>query len=410
MRDGKDGIPAWLVLMGLLTMTAPLAIDMYLPAFADMAVALSADGGAVERTLAIYLIGMALGQLAYGPISDRFGRKPPLYFGLAVFTLASAGCALAPSIDQLIFWRAVQALGGSACMVVPRAVIRDHYNTQGAARAMSLLLLITGAAPLLAPTLGAQVLIFASWRAIFWFLAAVGAALLVGLHWGMQETLDRTQAPSLSLRSLAQTYGQLLTHRQFITMATAGGLGTGGLFAYLTGSPRVLLEVYGVSPPSYALLFALNALALIVGAQINARLLRKHQPGFILRHALIAWVLISGATILATAFDRLALWGLMASLMGYMACQGFIGSNASALALMRQGRRLGAASALLGTLQFMLGAIAGLLVSLWRTDNALNLVVVMGLCSALALVLGRRGLQLSAASAEKGEAAGAALK
>lgn len=396
MSAGKQGIPGWLLLMGLLTMTAPLAIDMYLPAFSDMAVALKAEGGEVERTLSIYLVGMALGQLAYGPLSDRYGRKPPLYIGLALFTAASVGCALAPDISQLTFWRAVQALGGSACMVVPRAVIRDHYNTQGAARAMSLLLLITGAAPLLAPTLGAQILIFASWRVIFGLLAAVGAVLLVCMHFGMKETLDRHAAPRISPGSLVTTYLDLMRHRQFMTMAAVSGLGTAGLFAYLTGSPRVFIELYGLSPQWYGAFFAMNALALIIAAQFNARLLRRRQPAAVLRPVLVVWPAISLVTVVLVMLSLLPLWTLVLSLMGYMACQGFIGSNATALALMRQGRRLGAASALSGTMQFLFGAVSGLLVSLWRTDDAMNLAAVMALCSVLALLAGRKGLALTA--------------
>ncbi|MBU4610951.1 multidrug effflux MFS transporter [Achromobacter sp. GG226] len=389
----------WLLLMGLLTMTGPLAIDMYLPAFPSISQALGAASGAVERTLAMYLIGMAIGQLVYGPATDRWGRKPPLYVGLALYVVASAACAMAQSIESLTFWRFIQALGGSACMVVPRAVIRDHYDTQQAARAMSMLMLIIGVAPMAAPFLGAQILTIATWRATFAILAFAGTALFLAVLFGMRETLPVERRVRASPLGMLRTYRDLLRDKGFLCMALAGGLGMGGLFAYVTGSPHVLIEVYGVTPTTFSGLFAVNALAMTLAAQVNARLLAGRHPSRIVRVAL--WVMpaigILGLLLAVTGLMTLPI--LIVFLASFMAAQGFIGPNSAALALSGQGGRLGAASAMLGTLQFLCGTFIGLLVSLWRTESAIGLVGIMAVAGVLACVSGRLGLAAQAARA-----------
>lgn len=397
MSSAQRAMPGWLMLMGLLTMTAPLAIDMYLPAFPAIESSLAAPNGAVERTLAVYLIGVAFGQLVYGPFSDRFGRKPPLYVGIVLFCLACVGCAMAQTIETLTAWRVVQALGGSACMVVPRAVIRDHYGTQGAARAMSLMMLIIGVAPMLAPIAGAQLLKITEWRMIFWSQAALALGLLLAMHFGMAESLVRDPKHTLGLRAIARTYRGLLGHRQFMYMALSGGFGMSGLFAYITGSPYVLIQVYGVSPQTYSLLFALNAVSMIVASQINGRLLVKSYPTELMGKALIVLPVITLSTLVLALADMLPLPALLVCLMGVMACQGFIGPNSGALALAQQGGRLGAASALLGTLQFLCATLIGFGVSMVRTDDASGLVMILALCGILACFFGRMGVALTKA-------------
>lgn len=397
MSSAQRAMPGWLMLMGLLTMTAPLAIDMYLPAFPAIESSLAAPNGAVERTLAVYLIGVAFGQLVYGPFSDRFGRKPPLYVGIVLFCLACVGCAMAQTIESLTAWRVVQALGGSACMVVPRAVIRDHYGTQGAARAMSLMMLIIGVAPMLAPIAGAQLLKITDWRMIFWSQAALAFGLLLAMHFGMAESLVRDPKHTLGLRAISRTYRGLLGHRQFMYMALSGGFGMSGLFAYITGSPYVLIQVYGVSPQTYSLLFAMNAVSMIVASQINGRLLVKSYPTELMGKALIVLPVITLSTLVLALAGMLPLPALLVCLMGVMACQGFIGPNSGALALAQQGGRLGAASALLGTLQFLCATLIGFGVSMVRTDDASGLVMILALCGILACFFGRMGVALTKA-------------
>ncbi len=392
MANLSRSMPAWLVLMGLVTMTSPLAINLYLPAFSVIEQALGAQSGELERTLAAYLVGMSVGQLIYGPVSDRFGRKPPLYVGLAIFGIASAGCALSSSVDELTVWRLVQALGSSACMVIPRAVIRDHYNSRDSARAMSLMMLIIGVAPLLAPVLGGQILAYASWRVIFATLAVISVGLLGAIHFSMTETVESSKTPRLSWINVARTYWELLRHRQFMMFASATGLGMAGFSAYLVASPHIYIEVYGVSPQSYGLLFASGAISMIGATQLNAYLLRRFRPSQLLRPALWALPTIGVVGTVLAACNWLPLPLLLLLVMLFMACNGFIGANATALATLEQGSRLGAALAMLGTFQFAGGAVVSALLSFWRTDSALAMLGLVAICGTLANMAGRRAV------------------
>ncbi|MGE4336189.1 MAG: multidrug effflux MFS transporter [Pigmentiphaga sp.] len=397
------GIPGWLVLMGLLTMSVPLGIDMYLPAFPDIAASYGTDVSAIERTLPVFLFGMALGQLVFGPFSDRYGRRLPLYLGVILFIIGSLGSGLADNLNQLMFWRGVQALGCSACMVVPRAVIRDHYQTQAAARAMSLLVLITGAAPLLAPSLGGQVLLFAEWPMVFYLQVLFGIGLLIAMMKVLRESLPREARRATGVLASLRTYGLLLRHRQFMAMSLAGGLAMGGLFAYLTGSPRVFIEVYGLSPQWYGPLFAFNAVVMIIASQINSRLLRHHHPLVLLRRLFLVWPVL-GLIILTLAAAGMITFGvLIASLVIFMFGLGIVSPNGTAMALAFQGERLGSASALMGALQFLAGTLGGFAVSAWRAESAVNLVAVMMICMIAACALGWQGLRLS--ESEAGSAA-----
>lgn len=388
--DNLDGgMPGWLILMGALTAIGPFSIDMYLPAFPTIAQSMEVPRGDVERTLAAYLIGMAMAQIVYGPLADRFGRKLPMMVGLALYILASVACALAGNIEALTGWRVIQALGGAAGVVIPRAVIRDHYDTQDAARAMSLLMLIMGLAPILAPLAGGQLLAFVGWRSLFWLMALAGAAMLISVIGIMKESLPAERAIPLRWGTILGNYAALLSHRSFIAHSLAGGLGQAGMFAYIVGSPQVFIELYGVPPQYYGLLFGANAAALIIGSQVSARLLRRLAPPTLQRRAQNALALASLAAVAFTLGGLMSLPLLMACLIGYMFSQGFMNPNSAALALSEQGRRLGAASAMLGTLQLSCGALAGLLISIWQMQSALPLTTVLAACACLSWVAGR---------------------
>lgn len=383
------GLPGWLLLMGALTAIGPFSIDLYLPAFPAIAAGLNVRQGDVERTMAAYLVGLSTAQIFYGPLADRYGRKPPLLVGLSLYIVASLGCALAVDIESLTAWRAVQALGGAAGIVIPRAVIRDHYETQEAARAMSLLLLIMGLAPILAPLVGGQLLLLTGWRGIFGLMLAAGVALMAAMLFIMKESLPPERVIRLHWRTIARNYGELLRHRGFMAHSLAGGLGQAGMFAYIVGSPRVFIELYGVDPQHYGLLFGLNAAGLIAGSQVSARLLRRMAPQTLQRRALVTLALASLAAVLLTLAGWMTLPLLMLCLIGYMSSQGFVNPNSAALALAEQGKRLGAASALLGTLQLSCGALAGLCVSLWQADTPLPLTGVLAACACLSWLSGR---------------------
>lgn len=375
--------------MGLLTALGPLAIDMYLPAFSAMATDLGASHGHVERTLASYLLGLALAQLFYGPLADRYGRKKPLLLGLSVFIIASVGCASATDINHLIIWRIAQAFGGAAGMVIPRAVIRDNFNTQDASKALSILMLIMGATPILAPILGGQLLLLADWRWIFHFMTLVASALLISALVSMRETLNPDHIIPLGARIIGRNYLALLRHKRFICYTLAGGFGSAGMFSYIAGSPRIFIEIYGVEPQHFGLLFGMNAAALIAMAQVSARMLNRHSPETLLKFAQASLMGITLVALSLTLTGHLTLPLLMMCLMGFMGSQGFVSPNAAALALREQGHRLGAGSAMMGTVQMLCGASAGLLVSLWQTPSALPLTGLLAVCATLSWLFGR---------------------
>ncbi|MGO4329449.1 MULTISPECIES: Bcr/CflA family multidrug efflux MFS transporter [unclassified Cupriavidus] len=388
--------PLWLLVCASLTALAPLSIDMYLPSFPALAGDLGVDIGRVQLTLGTFLVGLAVGQAFYGPISDRFGRKPPLYVGLLVYAAAAAGCALARDVEALMLWRFLQALGGCAGMVMARAVIRDRLEAHESARAFSSLMLVMGLAPILAPVIGGAVLGAFGWRAIFWLLCGSSLAILLVVHRYMEESLDHASAMPLRLGHVLSNYAQLLRDRSFVGYSLSAGCGQAGMFAYIAGSPFVLIELHGIAPSHYGFVFGANALGLIAMSQLNARLARTRPLDHVLRAALVA-PCAAGVLLAAAALAGMAsLPVLLAGFFVFIASLGCILPNASALAMAQQGHRAGTASAMMGTLQFSLGTLAGAAVSLWRDGSALPLAVVMAVCGVGAVgmrMVGRAGMQ-----------------
>lgn len=379
--------------MGLLTALGPLAIDMYLPAFPQIAAEFKTTEGNIERTLASYLFGLALAQLFYGPITDRFGRRKPLIFGLILFSIASLVIAFTDSVEHLTLWRIAQAFGGAAGMVIPRAVIRDQLETRDAAKALSMIMLIMGATPILAPIVGGQLLHIASWRSIFYVITFSGLGLLVACLVSMRETLAPEHVSPLRPTLIIKNYKELFAHRSFLLYSLTAAFGSAGMFAYISGAPRTFITVFEIKTSWFGFLFGLNALCLIFASQVNARLLNRFQPQQLLSKAqnIQFFIVITG--LVCTLLGIMNLYGVMAMLMGFMACQGFINPNAAALALSHQGHRLGIASALMGTLQMLCGASAGLMVSSWQQLSALPLVAVLALCVSISWFSGRRALK-----------------
>ncbi|CAJ96022.1 Bcr/CflA family multidrug efflux MFS transporter [Cupriavidus necator] len=386
--------PAWLLICGSLMAIAPLSIDMYLPSFPSLAGDLGVDIGQVQLTLGTFLVGLALGQAFYGPFSDRFGRKPPLYVGLCLYVAAAVGCALARSVESLMLWRFLQALGGCAGMVMARAVIRDRLEAHESARAFSSLMLVMGVAPILAPIVGGAILSVSGWRAIFWVLAVAGMLILLLVHLRMEESLDRRHAAPLRLGTVAKSYAELLRDREFLGYSLSAGFGSAGMFAYISGSPFVLIELHGIAPSHYGFVFGANALGLITMSQLNARLVRGRSLDQVLGGALLAACAAGLALAVAALAGVAVLPVLLAGFFVFIGALGCVSPNASALALAHQGHRAGTASALMGTLQFSLGTLGGAAVSLWRDGTALPLGVVMAACGAGAVLMryyGRSG-------------------
>lgn len=376
--------PGWLIILGALTAIGPLSIDLYLPAFPMLERELQATPGAIESTLAGFFIGMACGQLFWGPISDRYGRIPPLYAGLAIFALASLGCALAESSTTLLFWRFLQALGGSAGMVITRAMVRDRCATRDAARAFSLLILVMGLAPILAPLLGGWVSSVFGWRAIFYLLTAFALACLLAIRIGLSESHDTRHEPPLDLGGIVRSYSGLISNRPFLGYSLSGGLAMAGLFAYITGSPFVLIQLGNIPAAHFGWIFGINALGFVAASQLNAWALKKHEPSRLLRRAL--WFPALSGIVLATVAGSgtFSLPLLLLGLFVYVASLGFIVPNSTANALATHGQQAGAASALMGALQFSLATLAGMGISLWHDGSARPLAVLLAVCGVSA--------------------------
>ena len=380
------------LILGALSAFGPLAIDFYLPAFPAMAQAFATDEKHVQATLAAYFLGLSIGQLAYGPVADRFGRRKPLMFGVTVFTLASLACAYAPNLDTLVLARFVQALGGCAGMVLSRAIVSDKCDPVASAKVFSQLMLVMGLAPILAPMLGGVLVNVAGWQSIFLTLGLFSAACLLAVSLGLPESMPEDM-PRQPLSGALRQYLRLLADRVFLGHAVTGGIAIAGMFAYIAGSPFVFIKLYGVPAEHYGWLFGANAAGFILVAQVNARLLAKRGPAFLLARAV--WLYLgAGLALLGVAALRpTALWPLLVPLFTCIASLGCIIPNASACAMSGQGARAGSASALMGCVQFSVAAGAAALVGLLHDGSAVPMALVICLCGVLAVsaaVLTRR--------------------
>jgi DHA1 family bicyclomycin/chloramphenicol resistance-like MFS transporter len=351
-----------ILLLGALTAFPALSTDMYLPALPAIARDLDTQVAAVQTTLSVFFLGMALGQLFYGPLSDRFGRRKPLLGGILLYVAATIACALAPSVEVLWTARLAQALGGCAAVVIARASVRDTFDVLESARVFSRLVLVMGAAPILAPLLGGQILEFASWRMIFWLLVAFGIASLIAVWFRLPEThagTPRAARPHVAVR----TFIEIGRDRTFLWPALTSSITQGTLFAYLVSCPAVLVEQYGVSPRAFGAFFGINAIGIIAATQINARLLRRVSISRLLNRGVTA-TLIAGLATLVVAYAEVGEpWTIAACWFAMMTSLGFVGANASARALANQQSRAGSASALMGAMQFGMGSIAGSVVA-----------------------------------------------
>lgn len=367
------------VLLGALAAFASLSIDMYLPAFPQIGRDFRAPVGSVEMTLSIFLAGMALGQLFHGSLSDRYGRRALLQAGTAVFAASSAGCALAGSIHALMAWRLLMALGGSAGQTVSRAIVRDWFHERESARYFSLLMGITGAAPILAPLIGGQILRFAGWRAIFVLLAAFGALCLAAVAWILPESLPPERRSRTGVGQALRVYGGLLADLRFAPRIIALGCAYGAMFSYITGSSEVFIVGYGVTAQHFGLFFGANSCGLIAATQLNRVLLRRHAPRTILAVA-FTLLLVFTALLAAAGWTGVeGLWLFAAVLFLAVSMLGFIYPNGAALSLSQLGSVAGSASALYGLAQFGIGSAGGALVSSLHLASPLPMTLPMAM-------------------------------
>lgn len=386
-----------IVLLGSLVMVGPLAVDMYLPSLPDIAADLSAHPAEVQQTITTFLLGFALGMLVYGPVSDRYGRRPVIAIGLATFLAASLLCAAADGIGMLTLGRVLQAIGGGAASALARAVAKDMFSTEGAARVLSLMSMVMAVAPLLAPTIGGQILLLADWRAIFHVLAAFGAAGLLATLTLLPESLPPSARVGIRLLGAFAAYGRILTDRRGMADLASGSFNSAAMFAYITGTPFVYIEYFGVSPQWYGTLFGANVVALVIASGLNARYVGR--LGLLRTTRLsIALGAAGGAALLAAGVTGAGgLWGVAAPLLLVVGVQAPVGANCTARLMGLFPASAGAASALFGATRFGLGAAASALVGVLHDATPVAMCAVVAGCCIIAFAA-RFGLdRLSAA-------------
>ncbi|GAA2275621.1 Bcr/CflA family drug resistance efflux transporter [Streptomyces ruber] len=374
----RTGLLVTLVLGGL-TATPPLAMDMYLPALPEVTEALSAPAATVQLTLTACLLGMALGQLVVGPMSDRWGRRRPLLAGMAVYVVATALCAVAPTVETLVAFRLVQGLAGAAGIVIARAVVRDLYDGMEMARFFSTLMLVSGVAPIVAPVLGGQVLRVTDWRGVFVVLVGLGIALTAVVWARLPETLAPAERHAGGVRETLHAMRGLLADRVFTGYMLAGGFTFATLFAYVAASPFVVQSVFGASPQTYSLLFGVNSIGLVIAGQVNGRILvGRVSLERVLTVGLGVVTAAAVALLLMTTgvFGEAGLVPVSVALFVLMSAMGVTLPNMQTLALLRVRHAAGSASALLGTSSFLIGAIASPLVGVAGEDTAVPMAVV----------------------------------
>ncbi|MED2973784.1 multidrug effflux MFS transporter [Fictibacillus sp. B-59209] len=377
----------WLALiLGSMTAIGPLSIDMYLPALPNLTKELSTTSSAAQLSLTACLLGIAVGQLFVGPISDRRGRKSPLQIALGLYAVSSLLCVFAPNISILIFLRFVQGASGAGGIVISRAMVRDLFSGPDMTKFVSLLMLINGIAPILAPVAGGQLLQFTSWRGVFIVLCALSLLMLLAAFFGLQETLSAENQTSGGIKQTLTTYKKLLSDRVFMGYAASQGLVMAAMFAYISGSPFVIQYVFGASPQAFSVFFAINGVGIIIASQIAGKLAGKVSETALLRSGLL--IALGGSILMViVSLATKSLFGLLISLFLTVSSVGIVSTASFSLAMQNQQKAAGSASALLGLLPFILGGIAAPLVGLWGSNPAGSMAFIIALCEAIAFVL-----------------------
>jgi DHA1 family bicyclomycin/chloramphenicol resistance-like MFS transporter len=369
-----------IVLLGTLCMFGPLSMDMYLPSLPALASFFSTSASKAQLTLSGFTIGFAICQLVYGPLSDRLGRKWLLVGGVALYSVASLLCAIAADIDALIVYRFLQAVGGGAGVVITRAIVRDLYSKEAGARALSLLLLAPSLAALVGPFIGGQILLWTDWRDIFWLLTILGVLILGLSIVKLPETLAPELRQASSVRKILHEYGLILFDRRSLGYMLCGAFSFAGMFAQLSGTPFVYIDLFGVAPENFGFLFALNILGIMAGSYVNSRLVIR----FGIRRMLVAGTSLAlGGGLLLAAFATFGvggLYGIVIPIVIFMTPHNIVNANATAGALEAYPHIAGTASALIGAIRFATGAAVGALVGLLHDGSALPMAYVIAGC------------------------------
>ncbi|WP_442587157.1 multidrug effflux MFS transporter [Pedobacter sp. AW31-3R] len=376
-----------ILLLGSLTALGPFSIDMYLPGFPAIAKDLNTTVAKVSLSLSGFFIGISAGQLLYGPLLDRFGRKKPLYIGLLVYILASLGCVFADTINMLILMRCIQAIGSCAATVAAMAMVRDIFPVQENAKIFALLMLVVGVSPMVAPTVGGYVTAAFGWHSVFLILLLLGVANLLASIFGLPESYRPDKSISLRPKPILDNFIAVLKEPQFYTYAFTGAVAFSGLFAYVAGSPLLFMDIFAVEEETYGWIFAFLSIGLIGSSQVNTIMLKYYSSEQLIFGSLICQA-VTGLVFLTGSING---WFGLAETIGllfvFLSCLGFASPNASALSLAPFSKNAGSASALMGAVQMGLGALASVAVSLFDTRSAVPMVAIMASSSIIAMII-----------------------
>ncbi len=384
-KKPRLGIFGLILILGSLSAFGPLSIDMYLPALPSLSEELHSSASMAQLSLTSCLLGIALGQIFAGPVSDISGRRGPLLIGLAVYAVSSLLCAFAPSIEFLVFTRFIQGLAGSAGIVISRAAVRDLYSGTELTRFFSFLMLVSGSAPILAPILGGQILQFTAWRGVFLVLAAIGLFMLTAVFLGFSETLPADRSSRTGLINTVKTFRALLKNKPFMGCALSQGFSSAAMFSYISGSPFVIQNIFGVSPQMFSVFFAINGLGIILAGQITGRLAgRIPEKKLLITGLLLGFA--GGVSLLAMILAGGSLITILVPLFFVVSSGGIIGTSSFALAMQDQANSAGSAAALIGLLSFVLGGLMAPFVGIAGSFSALPMGVIIVSAETAALL------------------------
>jgi DHA1 family bicyclomycin/chloramphenicol resistance-like MFS transporter len=381
------------LILGGLTAIAPFSIDMYLPGFPAIAKSLQTDTTKVSLSLSGFFIGISAGQLLYGPLLDRFGRKNPLYVGLVLYIIASVGCFFATSIEMLIILRFVQAIGACAATVASMAMVRDIFPLNENAKIFALLILILGVSPMIAPTVGGYVTAVWGWQLVFIILAAITTLITLAVIFFLPESYQPDLHYSLKPIPIVTSFWSVAKHPQFYTYAICGAVAFSGLFSYLAASPFVFMDVYGVSAKVYGWIFAILSVGFIGSSQLNSMLTKRYKSEQIVNVVLPTMVVIAILFLTGSYLRWFNIYGTLVMIFAFLCCVGITYPNTSALSLAPFSKNAGTAAALLGCFQMAVGTVASMLVSLFKSRSTIPMAGLMSAAALLAfiiLVIGRR--------------------
>lgn len=385
-----------ILILGSLTALGPFSIDMYLPGFAGIAKDLNTSVANVSMTLSSYFIGISAGQLLYGPLLDRFGRKKPLFIGLLVYIVASLGCVFVTDIDTFIGLRFIQAVGSCAATVASVSMVRDLFPVKDIPKVFSMLMLVVGLSPMLAPTIGGYITEDYGWHTVFFILMCMGIVILIAAQIILPNTYLPDTSISLKPKPIITNFIKILKEPQFYTYSFAGAIAFSGLFTYVAASPILFMDIFKVDAKTYGWIFAFMSLSFISASQLNSLLLRKFNSEQMILGALLSQTVISVIFLILAVNDLLGLYETIAMLFLFLACLGISNPNTAGLTLAPFARNAGSASALMGAIQLGLGAFASFAVGIFVTNSMLPMVMIMTVSTVLALlilILGKRNIK-----------------